>query len=224
MDKNVDNLWKKVLSEIQTEVSGANFLTLFKSTYLISLEDNVATIAAPSTMIIDLLNKRYYKIIKDSVDGNTGKDNKLIWHLPDDMKFFKEKTMGHCIVTGRKNYESIPEKFRPLKGRTNIVVSRNKELQLAGAMVIHSLDEAINEAQKRNETECFIIGGGDIFRQALKYADRIYLTRIHHSFEGDVYFPPLDEEQWKEVSRTKFSADEKNPYDFSIIILEKKKR
>src|SRR6185436_9235065 len=101
-----------------------------------------------------------------------GRNNRLPWRLPADMKFFKEKTTGHCVITGRKNYDSIPDKFRPLPDRTNIVVTRNQELELPGAIVVTSLDAAIQEAEKRNETECFVIGGGEIFKQVVDRANR----------------------------------------------------
>src|SRR3954465_7549819 len=117
-----------------------------------------------------------------------GKNNTLIWHLPADMKFFKEKTTGHCIITGRKNYESIPEKFRPLPNRTNIVITRQKDYQAPGAIVTDSIEKALELAEKSGDEEIFIIGGAEIFRQCINITDRIYLTKIHHSFEGDVFF------------------------------------
>ena len=150
-----------------------------------------------------------------------GRNNRLPWHLPADMKFFKEKTMGHCIIMGRKNYDSIPKKFQPLPGRINIIISRNHDLKIPKATVVHSLKEAIMVARDNNETECFIIGGGEIYKQALEYCDKIYLTQIHHNFEGDVFFPELKKEQWKELSRTDYPKDEKNDCAFSIIELQK---
>lgn len=148
-----------------------------------------------------------------------GKDNRLIWHLPADMKFFKTKTTGHCVVTGRKNYESIPDKFRPLPGRTNIVITRQKDYKAPGAIVVPSIEEALKTAEKKGDTECFIIGGADIFRQVIHLADKIYLTHIHHSFEGDAYAPDLDLQQWKETKREDFQADGKNKYAYSFIEL-----
>ena len=160
-------------------------------------------------------------IVAVSENNVIGKDNNLPWHLPADMKFFKEKTMGHCIITGRKNYESIPEKFRPLPGRTNIVITRDKNLKLHGAVVVNSIDGALKEAESRNETECFVIGGGEIFQQILDRADRIYLTRVHSQIEGNVFFPILDP-SWKEVSQQHHKSDEKNPYNFTISVLEQR--
>jgi dihydrofolate reductase len=152
-----------------------------------------------------------------------GKNNTLPWHLPADMKYFKETTSGHCVITGRKNYESIPEKFRPLQGRTNIVITRNKELRYDGVIMVHSLQEAIAEAMKKNETEVFIIGGGEIFKEAVSLADKIYLTRIHHTIDGDIFFPEINPDTWIEANRTDRMADEKNKYNYSFLVYTRKK-
>jgi dihydrofolate reductase len=154
-------------------------------------------------------------------DNVIGKDNALIWHLPADMKFFKDKTTGHCIITGRKNYESIPEKFRPLPNRKNIVITRQKDYKAPGAVVTGSLEEAVELARKSGDEEIFIIGGAEIFRQCLNITDRIYLTKIHHSFEGDVFFPELNMSEWEETARTKGLTDEKNKYEYDFITLDK---
>ncbi len=146
-----------------------------------------------------------------------GKDNKLIWHLPADMRFFKEKTTGHCIITGRKNYESIPEKFRPLPNRTNIIITRQRDYLAPGAIVVESIEKAIATAKTQNETEAFIIGGGEIFKQTMDIVDALYITHIDHSFEGDVFFPEIDSAKWKETGKIFFKADEKNKYDFTIV-------
>ena len=150
-----------------------------------------------------------------------GKDNALIWHLPADMKFFKEKTTGHCIITGRKNYESIPEKFRPLPNRTNIIITRQKNYNAPGAFVVGSIEEAIEKANQSGDTEIFIIGGAEIFKQCLHITDKIYYTKIYHSFEGDTFFPEIDHDQWKELKKVDHVADEKNKYNYSFIELEK---
>lgn len=148
-----------------------------------------------------------------------GKDNTLPWHLPADMKYFKGKTIGHCIVTGRKNYDSIPEKFRPLPDRTNIIVTHQKNYIAPNTIIVNTIPDALKMAEQKGETECFIIGGADIFRQTIHLANKIYLTKIHHSFEGDTFAPELDLKQWKEIKHTDFQPDEKNKYAYSFIEL-----
>lgn len=162
-------------------------------------------------------------IVAIGTNNVIGKDNSMIWHLPADMKFFREKTTGHCIITGRKNYESIPEKFRPLPNRTNIVVTRNKNYSCPGAEVVNTLEEAVELAKSKNETEVFIIGGGQIFEESLvkNFADVLYVTEIHHLFAGDTFFPVIDKTKWKEISREKHKADEKNKYDFDFVVYSK---
>lgn len=150
-----------------------------------------------------------------------GKDNKLIWHLPADMKFFKEKTTGHCIITGRKNYESIPPKFRPLPNRTNIVITRQADYEAPGAIVVKSLDDAIGIAKSKGDDEIFIIGGGEIFRQCLHLTDRIYYTEIKESFEADVFFPELNPSEWKETQRIQGIRDENNKYDYDFVVYDR---
>lgn len=152
-----------------------------------------------------------------------GKNNSLIWHLPADMKFFKGKTSGHCIITGRKNYESIPEKFRPLVNRTNIIITRQKDYYAPGTIITGSIEEAIIKAKQTGDDEIFIIGGGDIFRQSLHLADTLYITKIDQAFDADVFFPDLDPNQWKEISRVKGIRDDKNNYDFTFLVYERNK-
>lgn len=161
-------------------------------------------------------------IVAVGANNAIGKDNSLIWHLPADMKFFKDKTTGHCIITGRKNYESIPEKFRPLSNRTNIIVTRQQDYYAPGTLIVNSLEEAIAKANALSKGEIFIIGGGDIFKQSLAYTDTIYLTRIEASFDADVFFPELDPGVWQEVSREKGIKDEKNKYDYSFLTYKRK--
>ena len=145
-----------------------------------------------------------------------GKNNTLIWSLPADMKFFKEKTKGHVIITGRKNYESIPEKFRPLPDRTNIVVTRQTDYKAPGAIVVSSVEAAMQYVKQHyaNE-EIFIIGGAEIYKQTLAACHKIYLTRIHHSFEGDAFFPALTS-NWKLTHEENVSPNEKNKYPFTF--------
>lgn len=145
-----------------------------------------------------------------------GADNGLPWRLPADLRHFKQVTMGHPIVMGRRTWESIG---RPLPGRTNIVVTRRADFEAPGAVVVDSLEAAI--ASAGDTDELMIIGGAEIFEQALNEANRIYLTEIHAAFEGDTYFPETSEDQWACVSREDFDKDDKNPYDYSFLVLER---
>lgn len=148
-----------------------------------------------------------------------GKDNQLPWHLPADLKFFKATTLHHPILMGRKTYDSIG---RPLPQRTSIVITRQPGYQAEGVQVVHSLAEAI-EAGRQVHPDLFIIGGAEILRQALPMIDTMYLTLIHATFEGDVFYPEFDARQWQQTWREDHQADEKNKYDFSFIKLERKK-
>ena len=145
-----------------------------------------------------------------------GKDNRLPWHLPADLKHFKETTMGKPILMGRKTWESIG---RPLPGRTSIVITRDEAYEAPGCIVVHSIKAALQAAGEQEEV--MIIGGAEFYRQVLAYADRIYLTRIHQDFEGDTRFPRLDEAEWKEAGRVDCEADESNPYAYSFIRLDR---
>ena len=161
-------------------------------------------------------------IVAASENGVIGKDNDLIWHLPKDMRFFKNTTMGHHVIMGRKNFESIPHKFRPLPDRTNVVITRQTTYKADGCMVVNSVDDALQIAKHNGEEEAFIIGGGQIYKLALEanLVDKVYLTKVHHSFEGDTFFPALNKD-WKEISRIQNQADEKHLYSFDFITLEK---
>ena len=128
-----------------------------------------------------------------------GKDNKLLWHLPEDMRHFRETTRGKPVIMGRKTWESLPESFRPLPGRHNIVISRNSAYPAAGATLAGSLEEAILKAGKTGET--FVIGGDELYRQALPLAERLYLTEIAESVDGDAFFPEIQTSDWEEISR-----------------------
>jgi dihydrofolate reductase len=156
-------------------------------------------------------------IVAASENNVIGKDNKLLWHLPDDLRHFKRTTKGHHVITGRKTFES---QGRPLPGRINIIVTRNKKYKAEGCTIVHSLDEALNSVQ--GDEEPFIIGGEQIYRMALPKVDKIYLTRVHARFEGDTFFPELDESQWQEISREYHEQDARNSHPFSIIILKRK--
>ena len=149
-----------------------------------------------------------------------GKDNDLVWNLPDDMKFFMTKTSGHHVIMGRKNYDSIPEKYRPLPNRTNIVMTRKDDWSADGVEVVHSLEDALEIARKNGEPEVFIIGGGQIYELGLKYADTMYLTEIHATFDGDAFFPKFDKSEWKEAERIPHSKDERHEFAFDFVTYE----
>jgi dihydrofolate reductase len=151
-----------------------------------------------------------------------GKNNDLPWHLPDDMKYFMQTTRGHHVIMGRKNYESIPEKFRPLPQRVNIVVSRQRNYHAPGCMLVHGVDEGLALAKAANETECFVIGGAEIYRQALAYVQRIYLTEIKAVLEGDTYFPEFPPAAWREISRLHHPADDRHAFAFDFVVLHRK--
>ena len=141
-----------------------------------------------------------------------GKNNQLLWYLPADLKRFKEVTSNHIVIMGRKTFESLG---KPLPKRINIVVSRNKYFKAEGCIVVNSLEEALKKSKQ--DTNPFILGGAEIYKQALRFADKLDLTLVHHSFEADAFFPQIDLTIWKEISREKFKADEKNNYDFSFV-------
>ena len=136
-----------------------------------------------------------------------GKNNDLPWKLPDDMKFFMETTKGHYAIMGRKNYESIPHKFKPLPNRTNIVVTRQKNYNAPRCVVVDSLEPGLTMAKENQETEAFIIGGAEIYKLGLPYANRLYLTEINAEIDGDTFFPEYDKTQWRETSRQHHAKD-----------------
>ena len=145
-----------------------------------------------------------------------GKNNQLPWHLPADLKHFKKTTMGHHIIMGRKTFESVG---RPLPGRVNVVISRNPDFRADDVIVVHSLDEAYRVAV--GDEQVFVIGGSEIFREALPGIERLYLTLIDHSFEGDTYFPELSLDDWILVSREDHQPDEKNRFPYSFVVYDR---
>ncbi|MEN0054714.1 MAG: dihydrofolate reductase [Mucilaginibacter sp.] len=145
-----------------------------------------------------------------------GKNNQLLWHMPNDLKHFKDVTTGHTVIMGRKTYDSVG---KPLPKRRNIIVTR-QAIHIEGCEVVNSVDAAL--ALCANEEEVFIVGGAEIYKQSLPLTDRIYLTIIDHDFNGDTYFPELNTAEWKETEREDFEADEKNKYPYSFITLERR--
>ena len=146
-----------------------------------------------------------------------GKDNDLPWHLPDDMKFFMQKTTGHHVIMGRKNFESLPPKFSPLPNRTNIIMTRKTDYHPEGTEVVHSLEDALAVAERGGEQEVFIIGGGEIYKLGLDRADILYLTEIKTEMDGDAYFPEIDLDKWKETARTPHTTDDRHKYAFDFV-------
>ncbi|OIU71316.1 dihydrofolate reductase [Rossellomorea aquimaris] len=147
-----------------------------------------------------------------------GKNNELPWHLPADLAFFKKTTMGKPIIMGRKTFESIG---RPLPGRENIVITRDKDFVAEGCNVIHDLKK-ITQLGAGQEEEIFVIGGAEIFNEMLPYADRLYVTKIEEEFDGDTFFPPFDKEEWELKSKEKGPKDDKNPYDYYFMTYDRK--
>jgi len=141
-----------------------------------------------------------------------GKDNQLIWHLPADLKRFKKVTLNHHIIMGRKTFESLG---KPLPNRTSIIITRNKNYQVAGCIVVNSLEQALEAA--KSDPNPYILGGAEIYKQSIEIADELDLTFVHHKFEADAFFPEIDTTIWKETSREDFKADDKNKYDYSFV-------
>ncbi len=150
-----------------------------------------------------------------------GRNNDLPWRLPDDTRFFMETTKGHHVIMGRKNYDSLHDRFKPLPHRTNIVITRQKDFKAPGCIVLHAVDPGLEIARQNGEQECFIIGGAEIYKLAMPYTTRLYLTEIDAVIEGDTYFPDYEKIQWKEVSRQHHPADERHKYAFDIAVYDR---
>lgn len=148
-----------------------------------------------------------------------GKNNQLLWRLPNDMKFFKNTTWGMPVIMGRKTFESLG---KPLAGRTNMVITRQDAWKAPGVRIVKSLEEAIAAAADTDAKEAFVIGGGEIYALALPLARRIYLTRVHTTLEGDTYFPEFDQQEWELLSNLDFPADEKHAYPYSFQVWGRK--
>ncbi|GGG06511.1 dihydrofolate reductase [Pontibacter amylolyticus] len=148
-----------------------------------------------------------------------GKDNQLIWHLPADLRHFKQKTMGHPMIMGRKTFESIG---KPLPGRTTIIVTRQEDYKAEGCIVMNSVEEAIAKGKELDSEQVSIVGGAEIYKQALPYVDTLYLTEVHYAFDGDTFFPDLQKEEWQEVSAESHQQDEKNEYAYTFKELRRK--
>jgi len=152
-------------------------------------------------------------IIAAAAENNAlGKDNDLIWHLPDDFKRFKKLTTGHHIIMGRKTFESFP---KLLPNRTHVIITRKKNYAPEGCVVVNNLEDAIKVA--KNDEQPFIIGGGEIYKLALDYAEKIELTRVHANFEADTFFPEIDLKKWNKIDEVFHEKDKKHNYSFTYI-------
>lgn len=150
-----------------------------------------------------------------------GTKGDLPWHLPDDMKFFAKTTRGHHVLMGRKNFESIPEKYRPLPGRPNIVVTRNNDFNAEQIILESSIEKGIEKAKEAGETELFIIGGGEIYNQTIDVADKLYITHVDASPEGETKFPEFDRSKWTKTELLNHPKDDVHNLSFSICVYDK---
>ena len=159
------------------------------------------------------------QVVAAAENNAIGKSNQLLWALPNDMKFFKNTTWGMPVIMGRKTYESLG---KPLTGRINIVITRQHDWQPEGIRVVHDIKEAMSAAAESDAREAFIIGGGEIYKQTLPITNRVYLTRVHTSIEGDTYFPEMNKADWELLSQLDFTADAKHAYDYSFQVWQRK--
>ena len=161
-------------------------------------------------------------MVAKSANNVIGRNNKLPWYLPNDLKYFKAVTMGKPIIMGRKTWESLG---KPLPGRTNIVITRQSEYVAEGAKVVPDLQAALDMAENialiEGQDEVVVIGGGEIYALALPRADRLYVTEVHAEIDGDAWFPEFDASEWQEAGREDFSASGPNPYDYSFVLLSR---
>ncbi len=159
-------------------------------------------------------------IVAASTNNVIGKNNQLPWSLPNDMKFFKNTTWAMPVLMGRKSFESLG---KPLPGRLNVVITRQNDWKPEGTTVVHSVADAIKVAVAADYNEAFIIGGGEIFKEAMPVADKIYLTRVDVTLEGDAFFPEMNPKEWLMVSEQSFPSDEKHAYTYHFQLWERNK-
>lgn len=158
-------------------------------------------------------------IVAASENNAIGKNNQLLWNLPNDLKFFKNTTWGFPIIMGRKTFESVN---KPLPGRTNIVVTTNPNWSFENVLTVTNIKDGIEKAATTNSKQVFIIGGGEIYKQSMAVADNIYITRVHVTLDGDTFFPVIDERIWELTSNEDFVADEKHSYAYSFQLWTRK--
>ncbi len=159
-------------------------------------------------------------LVAASENNAIGINNRLPWHLPNDMKFFKNTTWGMPIIMGRKTFESMSGEILP--GRSNIVITRQKKWKPEGAAVVNSFNDAMMVANDTDTNEIFVIGGGEIFKEVFPRADRIYLTRVHTMVDGDVFFPEISKKEWKKVSQRDCFKDDRHAFDYTFETWERK--
>jgi dihydrofolate reductase len=157
-------------------------------------------------------------IVAMAQNRTIGRNNEIPWYLPADLKYFKKTTLHHHIIMGRNTFDSIG---RPLPLRTNIIITRDPFFIVSGCIVVHSLAEALRFAREHDETEAFIIGGGQIYRQAMPYLDRIYLTRVEAEIEGDIFFPEMNPAEWQLTSEEPHPADDRNAFPYTFQCFER---
>ena len=158
-------------------------------------------------------------VVAAAENNSIGKNNQLLWHLPNDLKFFKNTTWGMPVIMGRKTFESVN---KPLPGRFNIVITRQQGWKAEGVITSAGLQDSLRKAAETNCKEAFVIGGGEIYKQSIEIADKIYLTRVHANIDGDTFFPAIDESKWQLTHNQDFTADEKHAYAYSFQTWEKK--
>jgi dihydrofolate reductase len=163
-------------------------------------------------------------IVAMDLEKGIGKNNDLMWHLPADMLFFKQTTLNQIVVMGRKNFESIPERFRPLPNRENAILTRNLGFQAPNCTVFHSMEACLKAYQNESERTVFIIGGGQIYQEALEknWVDEMFITFVDHTFGADTFFPSVDFSLWNEELIASHAADSKNAYNFTVKKYTKK--
>ena len=162
--------------------------------------------------------KKISIIVAIAENNAIGKDNKLLWHIPNDLKRFRRITTGHTVIMGKRTFESLPG--GPLPDRRNIVISDDKNDKFNGCIMVYSIDDALNKCDDGKEN--FIIGGGIIYSQFLKYVKKLYITRVHKSFDADTYFPELNYDKWIEIEKEDYPPDENNSFSYSFITYKRK--
>lgn len=192
---------KERISKLQTEVEKTHPV-------------EIAVVAEKKTKV----RKNLTLIAAAGENDAIGKDNQLIWHLSNDLKRFKSLTSNHCMIMGRKTFETFA---KPLPNRTHIVITRQQNLSVpSGVIVVHNIEDALDAA--KNDTQPFIIGGGEIYKEAMPYADKIELTRVHESFDADAFFPTINSTEWKETENILHPTDEQHKYSFSFITYQRR--